>query len=284
MQFSDSIFFRRNFLIATSHKKEEAIGPVLRDRFQANIVVPDGFDTDRFGTFSGEIERSDSPLDAARRKSKAASIAFNESLVIASEGSFGPHPSLYFVPADDEILLLTDYEDNLEIAVREVSTNTNFSGRQVKTFDEVTEFAQAAGFPSHQVILKKGYKEYSQIIKNIASWDELILNANSLLADYGSLFIETDMRAMNNPTRMSVIAKAAEKLSDLMNSLCPQCQTPGFDVGRVVPGLPCMECGLPTESALKYVYICKKCAYQQDSDYPNKKLFENPQFCNWCNP
>ena len=68
MQFSDSIFFRCNFLIATSHKKEEAIGPVLRDRFQANIVVPEGFDTDSFGTFSGEIERADSPLDAARRK------------------------------------------------------------------------------------------------------------------------------------------------------------------------------------------------------------------------
>jgi hypothetical protein len=284
MQFSDSVFFRRTFLIATSHKKEEAIGPVLRDRFQANIVVPEGFDTDSFGTFSGEIERADSPLDAARRKSKAASMTFNASLVIASEGSFGPHPSLYFVPADDELLLLTDYENNVEIAVREVSTHTNFSGRQVKTLGEVKEFAQAAGFPSHKVILKRGHKDYSLIVKSIASWDELILNANSLLEAYGSLFIETDMRAMNNPTRMSVIVQAAEKLADLMNSLCPHCQTPGFDVGRVVPGLLCMECKLPTESALKYVYICKKCGYEQDSYYPNKQSFEDPRFCNWCNP
>ena len=284
MQFSDSIFFRYNFLIATSHKKEEAIGPVLRDRFQANIVVPEGFDTDSFGTFSGEIERADSPLDAARRKSKAASMTFNASLVIASEGSFGPHPSLYFIPADDEILLFTDYENNLEIVVREVSTNTNFSGKEVNTIDEVKAFAQGAGFPSHKIILKRGHRDYPLIIKSITSWDELHLSANSLLADYGSLFIETDMRAMNNPTRISVIAQAAEKLADLMNSLCPHCQTPGFDVGSVVPGLLCMECKLPTESALKYVYICKKCGYEQDSYYPNKQSFEDPRFCNWCNP
>ncbi|MGZ3757356.1 MAG: DUF6671 family protein [Mucilaginibacter sp.] len=284
MEFSDSIFFQRNFLIATSHKKEEAIGPVLIGKFKANIIVPECFNTDMFGTFSGETERADSPLDTARRKSKAASIAYKIGLVIASEGSFGPHPSLNFVPADDEILLLTDYENNLEIAVRQVSTNTNFSGKQLTTIDEVKAFAQAAGFPSHKVILKKGYKDYSLIIKSITSLDELLLTSNLLLANYGSLFIETDMRAMNNPTRMSVIAQAAEKLSDLMNSLCPHCQTPGFDVGSIVPGLPCIECKLPTESPLKYVYICKRCAYQQDSYYPNKESFEDPRFCKWCNP
>jgi len=284
MEFSDSIFFRRNFLIATSHKKEEAISPVLKEKFQANILVPEGFNSDVFGTFSGEIERADSPLDAARKKSKAASAAFNASLVIASEGSFGPHPSLYFVPADDEILLLTDYENDLELAVREVSTKTNFSGKEVKTIDEVIVFAQEIGFPSHKVILKKGHKDHSHIIKNIDGWNDLIFNSNLFLDSYGSLFIETDMRAMNNPTRMSVIAEAAMKMAELMNSKCPHCKTPGFDVGIIVPGLPCSSCKLPTESTLKYVYICKKCKYHQDSYYPNDKLFEDPKFCEWCNP
>ncbi|MGN6396011.1 MAG: DUF6671 family protein [Mucilaginibacter sp.] len=284
MEFSDSIFFQRNFLIATSHKKEEAIAPVLREKFQANVIVPEGFNSDMFGTFTGEIERVGSPLDAARKKSKAAASAFNASLVIASEGSFGPHPSLYFVPADDEILLLTDYKNDLELAVREVSTDTNFSAKQVASLDEVKTFAEAAGFPGHKVILKKSNNDYSHLVKNIKSWDELQLISKVFLADYGSLFIETDMRAMNNPTRMSVIAQTAEKLAVLMNSKCPHCKTPGFDVGKIVPGLPCISCKLPTESTLKYIYICKKCKYHQDSYYPNKKSFEDPQFCEWCNP
>ncbi|PAW94697.1 hypothetical protein CKK33_14815 [Mucilaginibacter sp. MD40] len=284
MGFSDSIFFRRDFLIATHHRKEDAIGPVFREKFEANIIVPENFNTDVFGTFSGEIERTGTPLETARRKSKAASEAFNANLVIASEGSFGPHPSLYFIPADDEILLLTDYENNLEIAVREVSTKTNFAGKEVKTRDELKSFCETSGFPDHKVILKTVDEGHSTIIKDIQSWDELQSTAEMLLAIYGKLLIETDMRAMNNPTRMSVIAQAAEKLANLMNSKCPRCKTPGFDVGKSEPGLPCSLCKLPTESTLKHVYICKKCGYHEDLYYPYKKTFEDPQYCQWCNP
>ncbi len=284
MELSDSIFFRRDFLIATQHRKEDAIGPVLKKIFKANIIVPENFNTDIFGTFSGEIERAGTPLETARRKSKAASVAFNASLVIASEGSFGPHPSLYFIPADDEILLLTDYENDIEIAVREVSTKTNFSGKEVKTLDKLKSFSETAGFPGHKVILKSLDEEHSTIMKDIQSWDELQSAGEDLLAAHGKLLIETDMRAMNNPTRMLVIAQAAEKLANLMNSTCRRCKTPGFDVGKSVPGLPCSLCKLPTESTLKHVYICKKCDYHEDEYYPYKKSVEDPKYCQWCNP
>lgn len=284
MELSDSIFFQRTVLIATNHEKDVAVAPVLREKFQLNVIVPEDFNTDRFGTFSGEIERADSPLDAARRKCEAASKAYNTNLVIASEGSFGPHPTLFFVPADDEILLLTDYENNLEIAVREVSTQTNFSGKVVKSIEEVQAFAEHVGFPNHKVILRKADKENSHIVKDISDWDELLMTAELFINNYGSLFVETDMRAMNNPTRMSVIAKAAQKLAALMLSKCPNCSTPGFDVGEIVPGLPCSLCSAPTKSTLKKVYICKKCNYNKEEYYPHKKQYEEPMYCDWCNP
>lgn len=284
MKFPDSIFLERDILIATNHGKEAAIAPVLREKFQSNIIVPQGFNTDRFGTFTGEIERVDSPLDAARKKCEAASKAYNASLVIASEGSFGPHPTLFFVPADDEILLLTDYENDLEIAVREISTQTNFSAKEVKTAEEVKDLARAVGFPDHKVILRKAERDNVHIIKDIADWVELLTVAESFINKHDSLFIETDMRAMNNPTRMSVIAEATQKLVELMSSKCPGCKVPGFDVGDVVPGLPCSLCSAPTKSTLKKVYICKKCNYSKDVYYPNKKRYEEPMFCDWCNP
>ena len=65
--FSNSIFFQRDILIATSHKKEDAIGPILQRKFQANIIVPKDFSTDVFGTFTGEIEREVNPFDAAKK-------------------------------------------------------------------------------------------------------------------------------------------------------------------------------------------------------------------------
>ncbi|MBS1780388.1 MAG: hypothetical protein JST70_13740 [Bacteroidetes bacterium] len=278
------MFFQRDILIATSHKKEAAIAPVLRERFQSKIIVPGGFNTDRFGTFTGEIERIHSPLDAARKKCAVASKTYNAGLVIASEGSFGPHPTLFFVPADDEILLLTDYENDLEIAVREISTQTNFSGKEVKTAEEVKDFAQAIGFPDHKIILRKAERDNAHIVKDIANWEELLMTAEMFMNRYDSFFIETDMRAMNNPTRMSVITQAAKKLAGLMASKCPGCQVPGFDVGEVVPGLPCSLCSAPTKSTLKKVYVCKKCNYSKEVYYPNKKRHEEPMFCDWCNP
>lgn len=282
--FTHSIFYGRDILIATSHKKEIAIAPIFKECFGANIIIPDHFNTDQFGTFTGEIERKDSPLDAARKKCQEAHKASNVSLVIASEGSFGPHPTVFFVPADEEILLLTDYEYGLEIAVREVSTKTNFSGREVKTYKEVKEFAQAIGFPDHKVILRKAREDNSDIVKDIADWKELCSMTKSLLNKYDSLFIETDMRAMNNPSRMYVIAQAAKKLTKLLVSTCPCCQTPGFDISDVVSGLPCSLCSSPTGSILKHVYVCKKCSYKKEIQYPNSKKYEDPMYCDWCNP
>lgn len=284
MRFQNSIFYGRDILIATNHKKEVAISPPLKEKFNSNIITPEGFNTDIFGTFSGEIERKDSPLDTARKKSYEAYRIFNVDLVIASEGSFGPHPTLFFIPADDEILLLTDYKHNLEIAVREVSTKTNFSGGDVKTFDEAKKLAHHMGFPEHKVILRKAKEDNTHIKKDVSDWQELSLMINMFLSEHGSLFIETDMRAMNNPTRMSVIARAAIKLSEQMISTCPECKIPGFGIGEVVSGLPCSLCNAPTKSTLKHIYTCKKCDYKKDVYYPNEKHFEEPMFCDWCNP
>lgn len=46
---------------------------------------------------------------------------------LASEGSFGPHPSLLVVPAASELLVFVDDELDLVAAERLVSIETNFS-------------------------------------------------------------------------------------------------------------------------------------------------------------
>ena len=94
------IFENRSLAVATMHGKEKVIGPVLEDALGVKIVLPSQFNSDQFGTFSGEVERTLSPLEAARKKCLLAAELTGASLVVASEGSFGPHPAIYFVPAD----------------------------------------------------------------------------------------------------------------------------------------------------------------------------------------
>lgn len=93
---SNNNFFKgRRLLIATKHKKERVIAPILEKELGVNCFVTD-IDTDKFGTFTGEIERKEDAISTARNKCLLAMELENCDLVLASEGSFGAHPSLFF--------------------------------------------------------------------------------------------------------------------------------------------------------------------------------------------
>jgi len=92
------------------------------------------------------------------------------------------------------------------------------------------------------------------------------------------------MRAMHNPTRQKVIHEATTKLVKTINSTCPNCSLPGFDVKIAKARLPCKMCGSPTKSTLSFVYECQKCEYTAEVKYPHGKEHEEPMYCNYCNP
>ncbi len=81
-------FKNRSVIIATKHRKEAAIAQVLEAQLGVKTVVPEQFDTDQFGTFSGEVERKDDPITTARVKCMKALELFGGDLVVASEGVF----------------------------------------------------------------------------------------------------------------------------------------------------------------------------------------------------
>jgi hypothetical protein len=54
-----------------------------------------------------------------------------------------------FVAADEEVLLLKDYQNAWEIKARVLSTATNFFGRTCTQWEEVLAFAAKVNFPSH---------------------------------------------------------------------------------------------------------------------------------------
>jgi hypothetical protein len=278
------MFAGRNLLIATKHDKEKVIAPILEANLGVKCVVDSHFDTDVLGTFSGEVERKDDAITTVRNKCLMAMKAGNADLAIASEGSFGAHPSIYFVPADDEILMLIDKKNKLEIIARHLSTETNFNASAIADLKQLKEFAEAAKFPSHGLILKKAEHDFTGMVKGITDWETLNSTFNYFIETFESAYIETDMRAMYNPMRMETIKQATLNLVQKVKSTCPQCSTPGFDVVTVNKGLPCQLCSFPTRSTLSYTYTCAKCAYTKEEMYPNKKKYEDPMYCDSCNP
>ncbi len=278
------MFNGRKLLIATKHQKEKVIAPILENELGVECLVAEGVDTDLLGTFSGEVDRKDDPITTLRKKCSLAMLKYDLDLAIASEGSFGIHPAVFFASADDELLLLIDKKNNLEVLARELSTETNFDGRSIVNEFELKSFADQVKFPSHALIIRKSKDDFSEISKGITDWITLSQLFQSLMSKYGQAYVETDMRAMFNPTRMEVIKNAVEKLVANINSLCPQCKTPGFVITQSLNGLPCSICDLPTRATLSHIYTCQKCSYTHEKMYPNNKYSEDPMYCDFCNP
>ena len=278
------MFANRTVVIATKHAKERVIAPILEAELGlASITCPD-LDTDLLGTFTGEVERRLDPLATAREKCHRAMDASGCDLAIASEGSFGPHPVMVFVPGNEELLVLVDRRNGLELVAREVSAATNFAAGALSSEDELWAFAERARVPGHALILRPSRDSAQQIHKGIDDEGRLRDAFRQLRARHDRVWVETDMRAMHNPMRMAVIAEATRKLVALARSTCPQCDLPGFSVNEVVRGLPCGLCGLPTRGASRHISRCDRCGHTQELRFPDGKTTEDPMYCEFCNP
>jgi hypothetical protein len=281
-----SEWFRdRVAVIATMHRKEQVIAPLLERELGVRVVVPDAFDTDAFGTFTRDVERPASQLETARRKARAALAQTGASLAIASEGSFGPHPSLPFLPCDRELVVLIDPQHELEIVGEVLAIETNFSHTTVSSVEAALAFAKKQGFPDHGlVVMPKSPDSRHPIIKGITDETQLIEAVTHLLEQWGHAHLETDMRALYNPTRMKAIAQATQALVTKAMCVCPQCQTPGFAVVDYQRGLPCALCRQPTDGVLAEIYQCQKCQFTQTIRFPQGVEAADPAHCEYCNP
>jgi hypothetical protein len=273
----------RTLLIATMHGKEHIIAPIMEKELGVQCELAQNLNTDVLGTFSGEIDRKNDALTTLRNKCLLAQKNTKYDLVIANEGTFGPHPNLFFIPADEEIIMLKDFKNNTEIIESQISTETNLNGAKIKTFNELEEFIASAKFPEHAVILRSSKDNFQNISKGIHEYDDLIRKFNTYIAQFGEVYIETDMRAMHNPSRMKVIEEVTHKLIKKIKSVCPECQYPGIGITEATKGLLCSQCLRPTNSYISFAYQCQKCSYKHVKMYPQKQ-FEDPMYCNFCNP
>ncbi|MBY0451127.1 MAG: hypothetical protein K2X01_10940 [Cyanobacteria bacterium] len=305
-------FHGRRLLIATQHGKEQVLLPILERGLGVRCDVTTGFDTDAFGTFSGERHRSGDALETARLKAEAVKQHYPEAtLILTSEGSFGPSPQMPWAAADTELLYLWDSQwdrQNQGVWTAVFHTlETNYVSfvdypspecplpeypSWCSSWESLLEMTTAWGFPSHGVIL--GIKHvsgegFSKIYKGIQDPVQL----KQLFVQYSpdhQIRLSPDMRACFNPTRMRAIAACAEQLVTQLSILCPECAWPGFQQIKLIDALPCEACGLPTRLPASALWQCQHCQFQKKQPIQTKLINEenqataNPRDCEFCNP
>lgn len=279
--------------LGSMHGKERAIGRAFMRFLGAEVVPQPDLDTDAYGTFSGEIPRVGTKLETARAKARAAMYLSGSSFGLASEGSYGPHPYLPFLPGGTELLVFIDDTRKIEIVETLIAPRTNFSSHACAAEDDVRPVLERMGFPSHAVIVQPNVPEFRATVgarpllfKGLSDADAVrkAIAACTAASKDAKALIVTDLRAHLNPTRMAVIRMGACRLARRMASSCPACGMPGFGIADVVRGLRCTDCGSPTRLPVATLFRCVACSHSKRGPLNRTPSGADPAQCDYCNP
>lgn len=276
---------RARIALGTKHHKEWALAKPLHEKLAVTLEVPAGLDTDQFGTFTGEIARQGSMWDAAQAKAKAAMSLTGLPYGIGTEGSFGPHPGLFFLSCDTEVMVFVDSERGVSVNETLRTERAVFQSLTCKPGDDLQAFIRSARFPSHRLVVSSEGNAASKFVKGIK--DRALLHAAIVRAadesPQGLARVTTDMRAHCNPTRMVAIRKLARKLASRLARHCPGCDAAGFGERQVEYGTPCSLCGGPTDVPLALIERCVSCAFVRRTIIGPSGGAPAAQ-CPYCNP
>jgi hypothetical protein len=277
-------FSNRIASVLTKHGKELALNEVLGPATGIKLKLTKAYDTDLLGSFTLETPRHGTQLDAARKKAQIGMALLGTDLGLANEGAFVADPYAGMLPWNNELVILIDQQQQLEI--------TGFSGAPaqnahayVSYWEELEKFTRTALFPSHQLVVKPTDEYHPKSIKNIGDLKQLkdAYEWASAHSSKGIVYVENDLRAFANPTRMENIRRATIDLANKMNSICPACRAPGYWIKDIQRGLPCNACGMPTDQEIAKIWGCLKCAHS-DKEGMKELRFANPSQCKHCNP
>lgn len=270
--------------LLTQHGKERVIAPALEGPLGCTVELVSGYDTDQLGTFTRETPRHGSQLDAATRKARIGLALAGASVGVASEGSFDRDPFTGLLPWNVEIVVLVD--DVRGVTLVGSAQGAAKSGHLcTDTWEAAERFARESGFPEHGLVVRPDNADDGRIIKGLHSWEsyaEAFWRSKALAAN-GTAFVEVDLRAHANPTRMGLIRLAAEDLASKLCSRCPSCEAPGFWVVERRGGLQCASCGFPTRETLSEVWGCASCGMRESREVGSGRQAD-PGRCDICNP
>ena len=272
----------RTVTFATIHGKEQLAAEPFRQMLGARVTTPNGLNTDLLGTFAGDIPRTLSPIDAARVKARLGMHIDNTALGLASEGTFAATPNSPGLVENTELLLFID--DMLQIEVVEISrVMSPLPGpRTISDRDAGLEFATRIGFPRQGIVLATSDGNGPTWQKELRTTAELTRALDALFATKNEVTIQPDYRAHACPTRAEHLRALAAQLAQRLATPCPACSAPGWGPIASEPGVPCRDCGEPTELEAYTVEGCARCSHRART--PVAARTASPEWCAHCNP
>ena len=269
--------------LLTQHGKQDLLRAPLERALGCQLLHTSAYDTDTLGTFTGDVARQGSQREAARKKAQIAIDLTGAQVGLASEGAFDTDPFTGLMPWNTEVLLWVDQRHGIEL-MGLAHGPAQSAHASVSTLEALHQFAAQAQFPEHHVVVRSE-PQGTHLFKGVCTWTDLEDAFRLVKADSanGVVWVENDLRAFCNPTRQTIIRKAADDLIQKLLSACPQCQAPGYSPTRHITGLPCRACGHNTRMPMAEVWHCDTCSHEEQRAI-NAAPWADPSRCDACNP
>lgn len=268
--------------MGTAHGKAGPLAPPFADVLGAELTTPAGLDTDRFGTFSGDVRRTRTALQTARAKARLGMDAGRLPYGLASEASYGPLPGSQ-LPGHEEILVFLDDARGIEVVEGYRTANTPGSAHRLTAPAEVPP-ALVDGLPGQGLVVRPAAADAAAVmVKGITDPAELeaAIRWVTRHSPDGAALVEPDLRAHHNPSRRSVLTRLATTMAHRLATPCPACAAPGFGHVASEPGLPCRACGARTPQTGAEIHTCAVCSHHRARPVPGGA---DPLWCPECNP
>ena len=280
---STSLYRGRTIAFGTMHGKQHQVLAAFASILGAHVHAPPGLDTDQFGTFTGDVTRTLTPIEAARAKAHLATEALGVATGLASEASYGPIPGLP-VAGHQELLLFIDDELGIDVLEGEQAVLTLPAPRRATTLADIEPDLARYEFPTQALVVRPAAGPARYLRKGIQTHQNL---ANAILAaaaqsEDDHALVEADLRAHHNPERRLVLTRLGERLARRLATRCPGCGCPGYGRTSTVAGQECSACGAPTHLIRADVHTCPRCPTTHTQARP--PTLADPKWCDYCNP
>ncbi len=278
---TDAPYRGRLIAVGTRHGKQHQFAPAFRSLLGAELQTPPDLDTDRFGTFTGEVARRGSAAEAARGKARLAMEVTGLPYGLASEASYGAQPGGWY--GHEEIVVFCDDALGIEILEGHRSASVPGSSHQVSRAEDLPG-PLLTGLPEQALTVRpSGSARAAAVVRGITDSDAVSAAVAAAVAASpdGLAVVEPDLRAHHNPSRRLVLYRLAFSLANRLATGCPACAAPGFGRADAESGLPCRDCGTPTALVRAEIHACAVCPHRLTRPVPSDA---DPAVCPSCNP
>ncbi|WP_273430076.1 DUF6671 family protein [Chitinibacter tainanensis] len=270
-------------LVASRHHKAAAMQRPFAALLGVELWSPPELDTDRFGTFSGEIERPGPPVAMLQAKIALAQADYPaQRYWLASEGSYGPHPYWPQLAVGEEWLMWLDAQTGQSLTERRRFTTRHYGAWMISNWAELRARLAQCPLPALALTLRPlaGDLPAQKALRDVAAVE--VAYAEYVAAGSPAVVLALDMRAHLHPPRQRSLRRLATRLAHRLATACPACGAAGFGERQLQPGLPCADCGLATAQPAALVYACSQCGHRELHRHYHTPA--DPRWCDYCNP